>query len=282
MKKLISFMLSTALCLNTASFVYATKPEENARRTAFYNRKIVSSPLETLKSVDGAKSDELELSRPTDEELLKLAEVYKSVEIGYFLRNNDKSLTEEEALADLNKYNSGQSVSFVVKNSAGDMVGELMLTLLGNNIVNIAYWILPQFRGHNYAAKACELLIKESLAKNPSLVFLIGFDGENKASKSVAEKLEKLLTSRSETEDASSEKKLNYKVIKLEPFKIKYQISSLDDNSSKFELGTFVNNEKVSSQICTAEQIKNITYKRIFDLKEVEITKFNYYITRSF
>ena len=271
MKKLMSLMLAMTICFSATALVKASAQDVDSSKYV----------LETLASCESSvlTTDELSLSRASDSDLGKLAIYYKDAETGYFLRNNDKELSEQEALANLKKYNSGENVSFVIKDSKGDIAGEIILTLLVNSVVNVAYWIVPKFRGHGYAAKACELLIRELHRKYPDLIFFIGLDGENQISKRVVEKLEAALTSANEIENLDNLEKAHYEFIKQEPFKLKYKISPLDENDdSKFKFDVFVNDEQFGSAVYTKEQIENVTYKKILELKEIEVTRWHYFI----
>lgn len=266
MKKLMSFMLSIAICFGATTLSSANEPSSNAPG---------------LKDLIGAedrffKTDKLKLSIPTDEELKELSKFYKNVEIGYFLRNNDKSLTEQEAFERLKDLNSGGNLSFVIKNTDEQLVGELILSPLNSKIFNVAYWVIPEFRGFGYAPKACELLIRELHRKDKDLVFLIGLDKENHSSKRVVEKLEIALTSQSEVQDCDDLNNMHYEVVKFKPFTIKYKISPINKDEFKFDI--FLNSVQMGSKVFTREQIENITYKRIFDLKEIELTRLNYYV----
>lgn len=259
MKKLMTLMFAMTICFSSANLVRASAQDVNSSKYV----------LETLASCESSAltTDGLSLYRASDSELEKLAIYYKNAEIGYFLRGNDKELSEQESLASLKKYNSGQNVSFVIKDAKGAIVGEIVLTLLGNNTVNIAYWIVPEFRGNGYAAKACELMIRSLSEKSRDLLFFIGIDKENSSSKRVVDKLQKALCSKSTC----------YEILKM-PFKLKYKISPLDENESNFKLDIFINGKHFSSANHTKEQIESITYKKIFELKEIEFTRFNYFI----
>lgn len=265
MKKLISFMLSIMLIFNTINFVFANKTNN------IYENSLIDLFIDEQKVL---KSEELELSRLTDAEIDILSKFYKNIEIGYFLRNTDKNLTDKESVEELKKYNSGTSLSFAIKNKAGQLVGEVILTALKSGVVNLAYWIIPAFGGNGYAYKACELLIKEIHKKNKNLVFLISLDQRNYKSKRVAEKLKQALTS---SKDFDSLKNLKYDVANFD-FNIKYKICPEDEKKLNFKFDTFINNVQVSSKILTNEQIKNITYEQIFEKNEIEFTKLNYYI----
>lgn len=266
MKKLMSLMLAMTVCFSSVNLVKASAQDVDSSKYV----------LETLASCESSvlTTDELSLSRASDSDLEKLAIYYKDAETGYFLRNNDKELSEQEALANLKKYNSGVNVSFVIKDSKGDIAGEVILTLLGNSVVNVAYWIVPEFRGHGYAAKACELLIRSINEKDPSFVFFIGLDKENFSSKRVVEKLQEALSSKN---NAAASTNTQYEFLKV-PFKLKYKISPLDENELNFKFDMFINGEQFSSVNYTKEQIESITYKKIFDLKEIEITRLNYFV----
>lgn len=269
MKKFISFILSIAICFSTTVLVKAST----------LNQSFNESVLNILKSCESIvlTTDELSLSMASEEELKELAKTYKEVETGYFLRNNDKILSEQEAFTELQKYNLGLNVSFAVKNSRSDLVGEIILTQVNSRLINVAYLVLPKFRGNGYAAKACKLLIRSLHTKDPDLIFLIRLDKENYSSERVAEKLSEALISKNNAESADNLKKINYEVKKI-PFKLKYKISPIDGNDLNFKFDTLVNDEQVSSAVYTKEQIENITYKKIFDLKELEITRLNYVV----
>ena len=269
MRKLISFMLLMITCFSTTVLAKASAPNYNFDESAL-------KTLNNLKNI-AVTTDELSLFKVSDEDLKELAKVYKNVETGYFLRNNDRTLTEQEALEELNKYNSGVNFSFSIKDANENLVGELILASLCPKLFNVAYWILPEFRGHGYAAKACELLIRSANKMEPGLSFLISLDTKNFSSKRVAEKLQAALTSKNNAESADDSQKSHYEILKV-PFKLKYKISPLDENNMEFKFEMFVNNEKTGSAVYTKEQIEKFTYKKIFDLKEIEINRLNYLI----
>lgn len=271
MKKLISVISAAAVCLSlVCSPVYAGEPKKAEINTAALV-EAMGKLTKDIKSVDSIESAELKLSRPTDDELKELAKFYKTNDVGYFLRNSDKELTEQEAFTDLKRYDANFSVTYVVKDSDKNLVGAVILTCLGENVVNVAYWILPEFRGHSYASKACELVIREIHKKNSKIVFVIGMDQENHSSVRVAEKLKASLL-------AENDGKICYDVIKDAPFKIKYKIQLVDEKEEIFKCEQFVNDVRVGVSFCKKSALEYMTYKKIFEKNELEIVRYNYYV----
>lgn len=267
MKKLVSLILSASLCFGATVLARASKPT-----LVLKTDNSAAKVLDELSELP-LKTEEISLAKPSDDELKELAKFYNDPQIMYYLRNTDQELTEQEALTELNEYISGNNFSFVIKDSEGNLVGELMLTLIYGNLINIAYWVIPQYQGHGYATKACELFIKSVHEKDKSIIFLLSVDKENGASQRVAEKLKKALT-----EDSNAEKDTGYENVHKETLSITYKISSNKDNENLFDLEGYVNKVKAFSKICTRKEIEKLTYKEIFDKKEVEIVKDNYLI----
>lgn len=271
MKKLISIISAAAVCLSLVCLpIYANEPKKVEINTAALV-EAMHKVADDIRAVEGVESSELKLTRPTDDELKELAKFYKTNDVGYFLRNSDKELTEQEAFADLKRYDANFSVSYVVKDSAGHLAGEIMLSCLSGDVVNVAYWILPEFRGHSYASKACELIIRELHKKNSKIIFVLGMDEENHASFRVAEKLKDALL-------AQNSEKLSYDVIKDAPFKIKYKIQLVDEKEKIFKCEQFVNDVRIGASFCKKSALEYMTYKKIFEKNELEIVRYNYYV----
>ena len=279
MKKIISFFISIIISYSVATCLpVATVFAEENSNTANYDF-VLSEDLEEiniLRSINELNLGDLTLLLPEGEDLKDLAKYYKSVEIRYYLYANDKDMSEEEAFSELIKYNSGNNVSFIIKDNNQNIVGEVILSCLKNKLVNIAYWIKPEFRGHSYASKACVGLIKEIHKKDTSYVFLIHFDEKNYNSSRVFEKISSGLTLKNISENSDNFKENNYKIENMGSIKLKYKISKVADD--KFNFCVFVNENEIADGVLTRKQIEEITYKKIFELNELEINKLNYFI----
>ena len=115
MKKLVSVISAIAVCLSLVCLpIYANEPKKVEINTAALVEAMVKLTKD-IKSVDSMEANGLKLSRPTDDELKELAKFYKTSQEGYFLRNSDKELTEQEAFTDLKRYDANFSVTYVVK-----------------------------------------------------------------------------------------------------------------------------------------------------------------------
>ena len=279
MKRIISFFMSITVsyCVGTFLHMPCVFAEENVN--AVNDKFVLSENLEALnvlKSISKLKLDNLTLSIPKKEDLKDLAKYYKDVEIRYYLYGNDMEMSEKEAFAELVKYNSGNNVSFIIKDNDNNTLGEIILSCLKNKFVNIAYWIKPEFRGHSYSSKVCVALIKEMHRKDSSFVFLINFDEKNYNSIRVFEKIKSGLTLKNTSKKANNFKENNYKIGDMGLFKLKYKILPAADDTFYFYI--FVNDKEIASGVLTKRQIEEITYKKIFELNEIEINKLNYFI----
>ena len=279
MKKIISFFMSIIISYIAATCLFApvvfAVEESNASNYDFV-LSVDLEELSILRSIKEIKLDDLTLVPPKEADLKELAKYYKDVEIRYYLYANDKDMSEEEAFSELIKYNSGNNVSFIIKDDNQNIVGEVILSCLKNKLVNIAYWIKPEFRGHSYASKACVGLIKEIHKKDSAFAFLINFDEKNYNSIRVFEKIKSGLTLKNLSENSDNFKEKNYKIENMGLLKLKYKISKVDDDAFKFYI--FVNENEIADGVLTREQIEEITYKKIFELNELEINKLNYFI----
>lgn len=270
MKKFISVILSAAVCFGFTSTA--------GRAQANYNREICqnySREYRTISSIDNIDTGEITLSRPSQEDFNKLKKYYKDVNIRYYLEAMDREMTEQQALSELNHYNSGSNFTFVIKDKAGNAVGAVVLACLPE-YVNIAYWVIPEFRGHSYAAKACEALIKEAHKIDPSIVFFIKLNAENIPSKNVVRKLKAALVDTEGNQVAGKSNELHYEIEELEPITINYKIFPRGDGNYWFYI--FENGRQTSAGLCSKEQILNFTYKKIFDSNELALVRLRHFI----
>lgn len=195
--------------------------------------------------------------------------------IRYYLDAKDQEMTEQQALSELNRYNSGSNFTFVIKDKAGNAVGAIVLACLPE-YVNIAYWAIPEFRAHGYAAKACEALIREAHKIDPSIVFFIKLNAENIPSKNVVKKLKAALVDTDENRAAVDSNGTHYEIEELEPITINYKIFPRGDGNYWFCI--FENGRQTYAGLCSKEQILNFTYKKIFDSNELELVRLRHFI----
>lgn len=258
MKKIVSIVLMVMSCFCVVLSASAAENGSLDRVEIFLN------------SIDNLEKDGIKLSRPTNKEIEELASIYKEPEIGYFLRNSDIELTEKEAIERLKIYNSGNSVSFVIKDKDENIVGEIMVTHVGNGIINLAYWIIPEYRGNNYATKACEVFISEVLEKCEEIIVLISSDKQNKASIKVIEKLKNNLLKKNDEKNND----INF-IFKENVFKLKFKISEQKDKENLFNLELFLDGDKCQEIIVDRTDLEKMTYKKIFEKNEIELEKQN-------
>lgn len=270
MKKFISVILSAAVCFGFTSTA--------GRAQANYNREFCqnySRECRTISSIDNIDTGEITLSRPSRGDFNELKKYYKDVNIRYYLEVMDREMTEQQALSELNRYNSGSNFTFVIKDKAGNAVGAVVLACLPE-YVNIAYWVIPEFRGHSYAAKACEALIKEAHKIDPWIVFFIKLNAENIPSKNVVRKLRAALVDTDGNRAAVASNGLHYEIEELEPITINYKI--FPKGNDKYWFYIFENGRQTSAGLCSKEQILNFTYKKIFDSNELELVRLRHFI----
>lgn len=267
MKKFISVILSAAVCFG---FVPAV-----GRIQATCHRENCQNYCEAITNIDNVYTGEITLSRPSQGDFNELKKYYKNVNIRYYLEATDKEITEQQALSDLNHYNSGSNFTFVIKDKDGKAAGAVVLSCL-SDYVNIAYWIIPEFRGHSYAAKACEALIKEAHKIDPSIVFFIKLNAENIPSKNVVRKLKAALVDTEENQTVMDSNGLHYEIEELDPLTINYKIFPRGDGNYWFYI--FENGRQTYAGLCSKEQILNFTYKKIFDSNELELVRLRHFI----
>lgn len=270
MKKFISVILSAAVC-----FGFAPASE---RVQANYNREFCqnySREYRTISSIDDVDTGEITLSRPSQDDFNELKKYYKDVNIRYYLEAMDREMTEQQALSELNRYNSGSNFTFVIKDKSGNAVGAVVLACL-SEYVNIAYWVIPEFRGHSYAAKACEALIREAHKIDYSIVFFIKLNAENLPSKNVVKKLKAALVGTDENRAAVDSNGMHYEIEELDPLTINYKIFPRGDGNYWFYI--FENGRQTYAGLCSKEQILNFTYKKIFDFNELELVRLRHFI----
>lgn len=146
-----------------------------------------------LQNLAKIETDDICLSRVTDDDLPGLAKAYKEI---FAPEDDDDNVSEQDILEVLESLNEGNNVSFVLKDTGGNQVGELVLCCVDFNLVRVAFWVSPQFIGLDYAAKACELIVKtiyRDFSKN--IFFFMAYDKDNNSVNSVIGKLNELLTS---------------------------------------------------------------------------------------
>lgn len=270
MKKFISVILSAAVCFGFAPA--AGRVQANCNREFCQN---YSRECKAISSIDNVDTGEITLSRPSQDDFNELKKYYKDVKIRYYLEAMDREMTEQQALSELNRYNSGSNFTFVIKDKAGNAVGAVVLACL-SEYVNIAYWVIPEFRGHSYAAKACEALIREAHKIDPSIVFFIKLNAENIPSKNVVRKLKAALVDTEENQAAVDSNGMHYEIEELEPITINYKI--FPKGNDKYWFYIFENGRQTYAGLCSKEQILNFTYKKIFDFNELELVRLRHFI----
>ncbi len=272
MKKFISVILSAAVCFGFTST--AGRAQTNYNREIYQNYSRTRG-CEAITNIDNVYTGEITLSRPGKDVFNELGKYYKNVNIRYYLDATDKEITERQALSALNHYNSGSNFTFVIKDKDGKVAGAVVLSCL-SDYVNIAYWIIPEFRGHSYAAKACEALIKEAHKIDPSIVFFIKLNAENIPSKNVVRKLKAALVDTEENQTVMDSNGLHYEIEELDPLTINYKIFPRGDGNYWFYI--FENGRQTYAGLCSKEQILNFTYKKIFDSNELELVRLRHFI----
>lgn len=270
MKKFISFILSVAVCFGFTSTAGSAQANYNREFCQNYSRE-----RRTISSIDNVDTGEIKLSRPSRDDFNELKKYYKDVNIRYYLEAMDREMTEQQALSELNHYNSGSNFTFVIKDKAGNAVGAVVLACLPE-YVNIAYWVIPEFRGHSYAAKACEALIREVHKIDPSIVFFIKLNAENIPSKNVVRKLKTALVGTDENRTTVDSNGMHYEIEELDPLTINYKI--FPKGNDKYWFYIFENGRQTYAGLCSKEQILNFTYKKIFDFNELELVRLRHFI----
>lgn len=270
MKKFISVILSVSVCFGFAPAAGRVQANYNREFCQNYSRE-----CKAISSIDNVDTGEITLSRPSRDDFNELKKYYKDVNIRYYLEAMDREMTEQQALSELNRYNSGSAFTFVIKDEDGNAVGAVVLECLPE-YVNIAYWVIPEFRGHSYAAKACEALIREAHKLDPSIVFFIKLNAENIPSKNVVRKLKAALVDTEENQAAVDSNGMHYEIEELEPITINYKIFPWGDGNYWFYI--FENGRQTYAGLCSKEQILNFTYKKIFDSNELELVRLRHFI----
>lgn len=287
MKKFISVILSFAVCFGFTSTAGGAQVTCNRKNCQNCSREHGYRAINNIYNVDIGKVDtgnvdtgnvdteKITLSRLSQSDANKLKKYYKDDNIRYYLAATDKKITEQQALSELNHYNSGSNFTFAIKNKSGNAVGAVVLSCL-SDYVNIAYWVIPEFRGHSYAAKACEALIREAHKIDPSIVFFIKLNAENIPSKNVVKKLKEALVDTDENRAAVDSNGMHYEIEELEPVTINYKIFPRGDGNYWFYI--FENGRQTYSGICSKKQILSFTYKKIFDSNELELVRLRHFI----
>ncbi len=152
-------------------------------------KKLVSF-LQTLAQIE---SDDICLSRVTDKDLPNLAKAYKEI---FAPEDDDDNVSEEDIVDVLQSLNEGNNVSFIIKDTDGNQVGEILLCCVDFNLVRVAFWVSPQFIDLDYAAKACELIVKTIYSDfSTDVFFFMAYEEDNDRVHSAMGKLNELLTS---------------------------------------------------------------------------------------
>lgn len=276
MKRLISFILSVGVYFNFAGYIsFAETAKVTSEREICRDYCTFAQECKAIAGVDNVSAGDLTMSRPTLKDFHKLKKYYKNVNIRYYLEATDREMTESQAFLELIRYNEGSNFTFVMKDKDGHLVGAVILTCL-SNYINVAYWVIPEFRGHNYAAKACEALIRGIHEKDPSVVFFIKLNAENIPSKNVVRKVKSALVDTAENKKAIELNEPHYEIEEADPINFEYKL--LPVSKDKFWLYIFKNDRQTYSEICNKEQILNFTYKKIFDSNVFKFTRLGNFI----
>lgn len=276
LKKFISFVLSIGIYFNFAGLVsFAETAKVTSECEICRDRCVLTRECKAVAGVDNISAGELTLLRPTLDDFHELKKYYKNVNIRYYLEATDREMTEVQAFFELIRYNEGTNFTFVMKNKGGNLVGAVILTCL-SDYVNVAYWVIPEFRGHSYAAKACEALIREVHKKDPSIVFFLKLNAENIPSKNVVKKLKSALIDTCENKKAIELNEPHYEIEETDPINFEYKL--LPEDEDNFWLYILKNGRQTYLGLCCREQLLKFTYKKIFDSNVFKFTQLGNFI----
>jgi [ribosomal protein S5]-alanine N-acetyltransferase len=129
------------------------------------------------------------LLRPfTDADLDPVARAFLDPDVlAWFLAEDQDRSPQQFLRRQEQAWASGTGAGFAVCPAHGDCVGAVFLEPRGRGIFDIGYWLLPEARGHGFAARATRRIARWALTDLGAARVQLWTEPENRRSQRVAE-----------------------------------------------------------------------------------------------